>query len=851
MVISSPTLLPTILRYGIAVLSVAIATGLEFFLNQFGVRLTPFLFAVGATVWYAGTGPGVLAIVLSVLSLDYFFVPPFYSFSFGGTHIVYLSLCTLFALVIGWFSAARRRTEQELRQARDELDAKVAERTAELRESEERWKAVFENNPTMYFMVDATGAVISVNPFGAEQLGYTVDELRGASVLNVLHEADRAAAQRNMTRCLERLGQAMTWQVRKVRKDGSMLWIRESARAILIKGRPVVLIACEDINDRKHAEEAARRSEKELRDVVETIPAMVWSALPDGSVDFINRRWQEFTGLSLEGSLGWNWVTAIHPEDVEPYVAKWHASAATGQPFEAEVRIRGAADGEYRWFLESAVPLRDDEGSILKWYGFVVDIEDRKRAEEAARRSEKELRDVVETIPAMVWSALPDGSVDFINRRWQEFTGLSLEALSGWNWEAAVHPEDLEHDVAKWRASVATGQPFEAEARRRSADGEYRWFSDRAVPVRDEQGTILKWYGLMVDIEARKRAEYLTGQVFESSPDAMCVVGRDYRFQRVNPVYERVWGMPPERIVGKHVGDLLGTTFFEQRLKPNYDRCFAGKEVRYAEWFSYPFGRCYLLVTYSPLRPHSERVEAALVVTRDLTDHMLASEALRATQGELAHVNRVTTVGQLTASIAHEVSQPIAGVVTNAEAAFRWLGARPPNLDEIREALGRILKDGKRAGNVIGRIRGLVKKAPPLKDRFDLNEAVLDVITLTRSEVLQHGVSLETQLATDLAPVEGDRVQLQQVILNLILNAVEAMGGIDGGRAGAADQHRERGLRWRARHRSGFRPGARPAERGPPVRGLLHDQARGHGRRPGHLPVDHQGARGTAVGHRE
>jgi C4-dicarboxylate-specific signal transduction histidine kinase len=152
-------------------------------------------------------------------------------------------------------------------------------------------------------------------------------------------------------------------------------------------------------------------------------------------------------------------------------------------------------------------------------------------------------------------------------------------------------------------------------------------------------------------------------------------------------------------------------------------------------------------------------------------------------QAELAHVNRVATMGQLTASIAHEVNQPIAAAVTNAQAALRWLGANPPDLDEVRQTLGRIVENGTRAGNVIGRIRALIKKAPPRKGRFDFNEAVLDVVALSRSEVLRHGVSLQTQLAEGLPLIEGDRIQLQQVVLNLIMNAVEAMSGIaDGAR---------------------------------------------------------------------
>jgi C4-dicarboxylate-specific signal transduction histidine kinase len=153
---------------------------------------------------------------------------------------------------------------------------------------------------------------------------------------------------------------------------------------------------------------------------------------------------------------------------------------------------------------------------------------------------------------------------------------------------------------------------------------------------------------------------------------------------------------------------------------------------------------------------------------------MLASEALREAQTELAHVNRVTTMGQLTASIAHEVNQPVAAAVTNAHAALRWLGAQPPDLDEARQALAHIIKDGNRAGEIIDRIRGLIKRAPSRNDRLDINEPILEIIALTRSEVQRNGVSLQTRLADGLPLVQGDRIQLQQVILNLIVNAIEA-----------------------------------------------------------------------------
>jgi len=174
-------------------------------------------------------------------------------------------------------------------------------------------------------------------------------------------------------------------------------------------------------------------------------------------------------------------------------------------------------------------------------------------------------------------------------------------------------------------------------------------------------------------------------------------------------------------------------------------------------------------------------VEAALVIARDLTDYTRASEALREAQTELAHVNRVTTMGQLAASIAHEINQPIGATVTNAHAALRFLGAKPPELEEVRDALGQIIKDGRRADDVIGRIRTLIKKVPPRHDRLDINEAISDVIELTRSELSRKGVSLQTGLAKGLPLIRGDRIQLQQVILNLVMNAIEAMSEADKG----------------------------------------------------------------------
>jgi C4-dicarboxylate-specific signal transduction histidine kinase len=211
------------------------------------------------------------------------------------------------------------------------------------------------------------------------------------------------------------------------------------------------------------------------------------------------------------------------------------------------------------------------------------------------------------------------------------------------------------------------------------------------------------------------------------------------------------------------------------------DPCFAGEEVSYTNWFGDARGRSYLAMSYSPLRLASKEVEAALVISHDLTEHELAAEALREAQMKLAHVNRVTTMGQLTAAIAHEVNQPIAAAVTNAQAAVRWLAEEPPDLAEARRALDRIVRDGSRASEVISRTRNLVRKGAPQRDQVDVNETILEVVALTLREAERHGVALQTRLARDLPPVWGDRVQLQQVILNLLTNGIDALRGWDEG----------------------------------------------------------------------
>jgi PAS domain S-box-containing protein len=264
----------------------------------------------------------------------------------------------------------------------------------------------------------------------------------------------------------------------------------------------------------KNALVEIRNSENRLRTIVDTIPALAWSARPDGSADFLNRSWLDYTGLSAEDASDWGWTAALHPEDRGRLMDHWRHLVASGEAGEIEARLR-RSDGVYRWFLFRSSPLPDESGNIVKWYGTNADIEDRKRAEVALRSNEQTLRLIVDTIPGHVCTFSAAGEIELLNRQVLEYFGKTTEEMKNWATSDAVHPDDLPRVIDAWRRSVETGQLFEDEHRIRRADGVYRWFQSRALPVRDREDLITGWYMLLTDIDDRKHGEDQLERAFE------------------------------------------------------------------------------------------------------------------------------------------------------------------------------------------------------------------------------------------------------------------------------------------------------------------------------------------------
>jgi PAS domain S-box-containing protein len=654
----------------------------------------------------------------------------------------------------------------------------------------------------------------------------------------------------------------------------------------------------------KCAEQALRESEYKLRQIIETMPGLVWSTGPDGEPTHFNQRILDYSGMPSEQFMHRGWEAFVHPADYPKTAEAFYHAIETGTSYQGVMRLR-RANGEFRWHDARSEPLRDQQGRIVQWYGLAVDIDERKKAEDqlrgseaylaeaqrlshtgttvyndttvlylsdenyrifgfdprnglpsreallqtvhpddrgraqeearrgvrqkrdyklefrlllpdgtikyiegiahprfsesgelveivgtiidvterkrvddALRESEAKFRSAIDGIAGIVSIHYPNGEVEAVNRQCLEYFGRSLEWLKNWGTTDAVHPEDFPRVVEMFTRAMASGIPYQIDQRLRRFDGEYRWFNNRGVPILDDSGRIARWYVLITDIEDRKRAEDALRSAIDGIAGLVVTMAPNGELETVNRQAFEYFGRSLEELKQWETSDAVHSDDLPQLLEV-LRRAIASGNPYHIDLRMRRFDGEYRWFDSRgvPILDDSGRIARWYVLATDIEERTRALAQLEQMQSDFAHMNRVATMGQLTASITHEVNQPITAAVTYALAARRFLSAEPPNFREVDDALSLIVKEGNRAGEVVERVRALVKKAPVRKDAVAIDDAILEVIALTRTEAANKSVSVRTQFAEGLPRVQGDRVQLQQVMLNLVVNAIQAMSG--------------------------------------------------------------------------
>jgi PAS domain S-box-containing protein len=573
-----------------------------------------------------------------------------------------------------------------------------------------------------------------------------------------------------------------------------------------------------------------------FRQIVDVLPAFVWCAAPDGSIAFLNRRGLDYTGFQLADVTGWSWkdTSILHPDDVHLLFDAWQAIVDSGREGEVQARMR-RFDGEYRWFLFRVAPLYDDGGRLLAWWGVDVEIDERKRAE-ALLAAEKHLLEmmakgnalplILEALCVLVEEVAPRCScavllVDATRTCLHHGAAPSLpasynEAIHG----RPIHPEAGPCGMAAFlkeqvvTADITSDARWHAEWRGLAVDHGLRacW----STPIVSSAGAVVGTFAVYWRQPGGPTAEHqnviermthLAAVAIERAHDATARKRADdvrrrseanlARAQRLSATGSFSYAAATEvlilseetrRICGFEAGAEVTPAVMRDRIHPEDLPQFlemlgsAGRAFRFDCRVRLPdMSIRYLQVIADAVRDDRDHLVEWVGAIRDVTDTKRAEDALNEVRSDLAHVARVATLGEMTASIAHEINQPLGAIVNNASAGLRWLAAN--NVDQARASAELVVADGHRASEILARIRAMARKSPPQTQWVDVNDAVREVITLAGSQAEKHGVSIEVCLSAAVPSVRADRVQIQQVVLNLLINAVEAMSGTaDGGR---------------------------------------------------------------------
>lgn len=670
-------------------------------------------------------------------------------------------------------------------------------------------RPTLEDIPGLGWSAYPDGRMRFVNPAATEFVGITPEEMKqrmeGTNTAwwePFIHPDDRARSIALWHNSLK-TGEPLIDEQRVRRFDGTYRWFRDTAIASRDENGEITAWygSTVDITDKKDAEAALKASEQQLRELTDTVPALIWRAYPDGKTAYVNKQLVDWFGVSKEqlerDGLDNLLMVAVHPDEQREVQETVNRRFSARKSFRLKYRNR-RADGAYRWTNVTVQPLLDREGDIVQWYGVLLDINDEIEALNALRRSETETRLIVDTVPSLIWLMSGDGFVYYFNERMVEWTGIEpkedLTKQSGTRptYAELIHPDDNKRISAEFKNAFEHGTALHTKGRLLRKDGQFRWLDTRVEPLRDEAGAIIRWYGVSIDIEDEVRAQtalreserYLQNLI-DSVP-----VGIVLSDDEGHPVY-----------VNKRLVDNNGLVAFHQtegaRTKMNLatnDLVHPDdKEAVERSWATArQKGKAYAMRyrqrrvdgVYRWIEDRSEpfldddgKVLQWYGVNLDIDDEVKAREALRIADDRLARASRTVSLSELSVSIAHDLNQPLQGVVSNVTAFKNWLNARPPNFERAIRTAEWIVRDAEVAAEVVNRIRTIFSQSAYRRDPVSLRSVIEYVKSSLADSLIAGKIKLNIILDGNLPDALADRMQIEQVVLNLLKNSIEAFEG--------------------------------------------------------------------------
>ncbi|NRP70035.1 Sensor protein FixL [Ensifer psoraleae] len=708
---------------------------------------------------------------------------------------LFLAISAFSALVV---AAISRQHQLALLTLRQSVEA--------LRDRERELSQIVNMVPVHIRRLTPEGEPTFFNKRLVDFFGFDLQQLKrpGTSQLvtniETLAHPDDAPSLLQAVRHAVATGEPYSMKYRMRRADGVYRWVDGRAEPLRDEGGKILqwYAISIDIDDEVRAQEALRDRERELSQLVDALPVHIWSWTPAGELAYVNKRSLEDLGISKANFEDTVRVAQklVHPEDAPEVLRTSANSLKTGDAFMMRYRRRWK-DGNYRWIEARAQPLRDHDGAIVQWYQVSIDIDDQVQAEEALKSSKRQLEQMIDAMPFNILSFTASGKMTYTSKRYLDDVGLPTADIKDFDALArdVAHPDDFPTMFQRASDGFATGQSFVNRFRRRNKQGVYRWIEARAQPLRDADGTIVQWYIASIDIEDEMRAqaalrerERFLWQLVETLPamiDCAAPNGEPvYRSQQLREFLgyelEELDGKAKSRLngtldAGVHPDDVAG-------VKEQYAHCLATGEPYLRKHRLRRFDGEYIWVETraAPMRKDDGTIVQWNMICLDIDGEVRMQEELRLAQERLARASQAASLAELSASIAHEVNQPLAAIVANSHACYRWLSAEPANVDRAKITTERVIRDANSAAEVVSRIRALFKQSVENRISLSLSGVIAEACNLVAGEALRRRIRIDIDVEGKLPPIAVDRIQIQQVLVNLMRNGMEAMEAVAG-----------------------------------------------------------------------